>query len=216
MVDESNVRSSSPKQADGTKISRLIREYKLTGLGDELERRWLGVDGERQSLRDLADHFNRRVLEAAFDGEGEQPIDGEIENHYRLLANDDVSAGARTQSETKLERLGIDVDSLRRDFVSHQAVHTYLTDVRDASLPEDKPSAEDEIQNQQDTILRLRNRLVAVTEQSLESLRNAGYLSIGTFDAMVSVKVYCNECEASYDLVDLLRRRTCDCVEGND
>lgn len=113
--------------------------------------------------------------------------------------------------ETRLERLGIDVGALRRDFVSHQAIHTYLTDVREASLPQNEPSEDDAVQSRQETILRLRSRLIAVTERNLESLRGAGYLSIGSFDAMVGVTIYCDDCGESYDLTDLLRRRACDC-----
>lgn len=198
------------------KVKRVIDEYNLDGLGEELEHRWLGVGSDRQSLRDLAVYFNHRVLEAAFDGAGEQPINGEIENHYRLLTDDEVSASARTQAETKLERLGVDVEQLRGDLVSHQAVHTYLTDVREVSLPQAEPSAGDVIQSRQETILRLRNRLVAVIERSLKSLRDAGHLSLGSFDAMVSATVYCNDCGSSYDLTDLLRRRACDCSEEAD
>lgn len=211
MDDEPIGQTSEIERTDGTKVGRVIRENELASLGEELERRWLGVDQERQSLRELADYFNRRLLAAALDRAGEKPIDGEIENYYRLLIGEDVSASARTQAETRLERLGIDVDALRRDFVSHQAVYTYLTDVREASLPEDEPYADDEIQSKQETILRLRNRLVAVTEGSLESLRDAGYLSLGSFDTIVSVTVYCDDCGSSYDLADLLRRQACDC-----
>lgn len=214
MVDESIIHSSEIERTDGSKVSRVIRDYELIGLGEELERRWLGVDDDRQSLRDLADYFNRQVLETALNGAGGQLIDGEIENHYRLLTCDDVSASARTQAETRLERLGIDVEALRHDFVSHQAVHTYLTDVREASLCEDEPTDVDVIQSRQEIILRLRNRLVAVTERSLEALRDAGYISLGSFDAMVSVTVYCDDCGSSYDLANLLRRRACDCGEA--
>lgn len=81
------------------KVSRVINEHKLTELGEELERRWIGVDDERQSLRKLADYFNCRVLEAALENVGEKPIDGEIENHYHLLMSDNMSASARTQGD---------------------------------------------------------------------------------------------------------------------
>lgn len=195
----------------GTKVDRVIRENELAGLGEELERRWLGVDGERHSLRNLAGYFNRRVLEAALEGANEQPIDGEIENHYRLLTSDDVSASARTQVEARLTRLGIDIESLRRDFVSHQAVHTYLTDVREVSLTEDEPSADTVIQSRQETILRLRNRLVAVIERSLESLRDAGHLTFGEFDVIVSTTVYCDDCGTSLNITELFDQGGCDC-----
>lgn len=204
---------SEQKSTHRSKVERVIESYGLDALGEELERQWLGVDRERQSLRKLADYFNQQVLNAVLDDAEGLTIDGEIENFYRLLTVDEVSASARTQAETKLSRFGIDVEMLRQDFVSHQAIHTYLTDVREAKLPEEEPSTDAAIQSRQETILRLRNRLVAVIERSLESLQEAGHLSLGSFDAMVSVTVYCNDCGGSYELTDLLRRRACECAE---
>lgn len=213
MVDTSEDQSADGQPKHRTKVERVIEAYGVGGLGDQLERRWLGVDGDRQSLRKLADYFNQRVLSAALNDTDARTIDGEIENLYRLLTDDDISASARTQAKTKLSRSGLDIETLRQDFVSHQAVHTYLTDVRGTTLPEDEPSTHAAIQSRQETILRLRNRLIAVIERSLESLRESGYLSLGTVDAMVSVTVYCNDCGSSYNLADLLRRRACDCAE---
>lgn len=212
-VDES---AEPPTPGPESKVKRVLREYNLEGFDDRLVEGWLGEEGDRRSLRELAAELNQAILGEAMRQVGLRPLDGEVENQYRFLTSDEVTAAQRTEAERRLERAGLDPDTLRRDFVSHQAVHTYLTDVRQVSLPEDETSAEDVIQNQQDTILRLRNRLVAVTEGSLKSLRNAGYLSIGTFDAMVSVTVYCNDCETAYDIADLLRRRSCDCPEGTD
>lgn len=195
----------------GGKVGRVISEYDLQGLGVELERRWLGVDGERESLRDLADTFNHAVLEAALERVGEQPIEGEIENHYRLLTGDDVSASARAQAETRLGRLGIDVGTVTRDFVSHQAVYTYLTDVRGASLPTDDASPETTRTNRQEAILRLRNRLVAVAERSLDSLRRAGHLTLGEFDVIVTITVYCEDCDTSTTVAELFDNEGCSC-----
>lgn len=196
-----------------SKVGRVIDEYGLDGFGEDLERRWLGLDGERESLRDLADAFNREVLAASLEAAGEQPIEGEVENHYRLLTAEDVRSSARTQAETRLARNGISVESLERDFVSHQAIHTYLTEVRGATLPEDDTSPEATISNRLDAILRLRNRLVAVTERSLESLAEAGHLSLGDFDVLVGITVYCSDCGASMDLTDLVDRGGCGCQE---
>lgn len=195
----------------GSKVGRVISEYDLLGLGEELERRWLGVDGERESLRDLADTFNHAVLEAALERVGEHPIEGETENHYRLLTGDDVSASARAQAETRLGRLGIDVEAVTRDFVSHQAVHTYLTEVRGASLPSDDASPEATRTNRHEAILRLRNRLVAVAERSLDSLRRAGHLTLGEFDVIVTVTVYCEDCDTSTSVAELFHNEGCGC-----
>lgn len=216
MVDEPIGQSPGNDEGlHGTKVGRVIRENELADLGDELERRWLGVNRERQSLRELADYFNCQVLEAALEQAGEQPIDGEIENHYRLLTSDDVTASERTQAETRLARHGIDVETVKRDFVSHQAIHTYLTEVRGASLPSDESSPEAAITNRRETILRLRNRLVAVASRSLESLRQAGHLSLGEFDVIVGITVYCSDCEASVGIIDLFDQGGCDCRHHN-
>lgn len=212
-TEESTGQSGMERDKPRSKVGRVIRDYGLTGGSEELERRWLGDGEPRQSLRELADFFNRQVLQAAIEDVDGQPIEGEVSNLYRLLTADDVGASARTQAETKLSRMGLDVEAIRGDFVSHQAIHRYLTKVRDVSAPDNSGDRGDAVDNRRQTILRLRNRLVAVTERSLESLRDAGHLSLGTFDAIVTVTVYCNDCGSSYDFADLLRQRGCDCPD---
>lgn len=215
MEDSPEDRPAGEPSARRSKVERVIETYELAGLGEELERRWLGVDRERQSLRKLAEYFNHQVLETALKQADEQPIDGEIENHYRLLMSDDVSASERTQAETRLARYGIDVEAVKRDFVSHQAIHTYLTEVREASLPSDESSPKDAITNRREAILRLRNRLIAVAERSLDSLRQAGHLSLGEFEVMVGITVYCNDCGISADITNLFNQGGCDCrIDG--
>lgn len=194
-----------------SKVARVIQEYGLDGLGEELERRWLGEAGDRFSLRELAAYYNRRVLEAAIENADGRTIEGEVENLYRLLTDDEVTTSAMTQAETKLERMGVDVDSLRQDFVTHQAVHTYLTKFRGVSAPSRYGSPEEAIESRRETIQRLRNRLSAVTDRTLDGLRDAGHVSVGAPDVMVSVTVHCHECDTTYDIADVLDRRGCEC-----
>lgn len=203
--------ASDTQSSRGSKVERLLDEYDLAGAGAELERRWLGEDGDRESLRMLAASFNEALIEVALERAGEDPVDGEVQNLYRLLTADDVSSAARTQAEARLSRLGVDPGALRQDFVSHQAIHTYLTEVRGASLPSDDRSSEGTIENRRETILRLRNRLNVVAERSLEALSSAGHLSLGSFDVMVGITVYCQDCGTSADLTDVLRNRGCEC-----
>jgi hypothetical protein len=190
------------------KVERVIEAYGLEGLGDELERRWTGAAGERESLRSLADRFNRAVLRSALDEAGTSPLDGEVENTYRLLRDDDVSPGMRTEVRRQLEREGLDLDEVESDFVSHQAVHTYLRDHRGAELEtEDQSRVEKEAQ----TIRRLQGRVSVVTESGLSRLSSAGDVTIGDFDVLTDVQVYCGDCGSQYEAVELIERGGCDC-----
>ena len=193
-----------------SKVARLIEEYDLgPSLGDELEARWTSDGDDRLSLRDLAALFNRRLLEAAMSDAGMASVDGDVENLYRLLTADDVSSGMRTEARARLERNGVDVDQLERDFVTYQAIRSYLKDYRGAEY-EDISDA-DRIENVTNTIQRLRSRLRSVVEGSLDQLRTTGRLTLGEFRLLVDVDVLCEDCGAQYDVFDLLEQGGCDC-----
>lgn len=191
-----------------SKVGRLIVEYDLAETGSEIEDRWLGRGGETQSLRALADWFNCRLLSAMLRSAGDQLIEGEAKNLYRLLMEDDVSAGARVDAETRLRDVGLEPDQVRREFVSHQAVHTYLTEFRNASKQSGGP---DRLERSRQTIQRLRNRLVAVAETTLESLLAAEKLHLGEFEVVVDVQVFCEDCGTSHPVTEILDRGGCDC-----
>jgi len=193
-----------------SKVARLIDEYDLgEPFGDELERLWTADGDERKSLRDLAALFNRRLLESALAAAGTSTVSGEVENLHRLLTDDDVSSGMRTEARTRLERDGVDVEQLERDFVTYQAIRTYLTDYRDAEYEE--PSASERVESALGTIQRLRSRLRSITEGSLDRLRSTDRLTLGTFRLFVDVDVLCEECGSQYGVVELLERGGCDC-----
>lgn len=87
------------------KADRVIDEYGLLSMDERLAARWLRRDGEAASLRELADFFNRDVLRAVMERNGVSPLDGEVENAYRLLTGD-VRPSERTRLRTRLERDG--------------------------------------------------------------------------------------------------------------
>jgi hypothetical protein len=193
------------------KVGDVLATYELADLHDRLPDLWLGESGEEVSLRDLADRINVAIVRAALERAGEDPLDGEAENVYRLLHGDDVSAGVQIQQENRLERTGIDVDTLKSGFVTHQAVHTYLTKGLDIS--KESSDQTDPIEKHETRIERLRNRLDAVVEQSLADLRKAGELSTGDVDATISIQVYCEDCGTQYELRELLQNGVCNCQE---
>lgn len=193
------------------KVGRLIREYALGDIGAELEERWTGQDGERDSLRTLADAFNERLLERAMLDAGMDPIAGEPENVYRILTDDDVSPGVRTEAETRLEQQGLDVDTLRTDFVTYQAIRTFLKEVRGAAYERDAVNGIDDVRS---GFARLVGRTTAVVDQKLTRLRSSGRLRLGTFHVRTVVTVYCEDCETQYEVTALLDRGGCNCSEA--
>lgn len=195
------------------KVLRLIEEYGLDGMGDRLERRWTASGDERMSLRDLADEFNRELLQTSMKEAGMQPLDGNVENLYRLLTDDGVSGADRTRAERRLSREGVDVEKLSQEFVTYQAIRTYLTDHRGVSYTADTGS---QSESEKERIQRLRGRVRTVTDSKLEQLRQNGDVDLGSFRTLVEVNVLCEDCGTQYDVETLLDEGCCDCTESDE
>lgn len=194
------------------KVARVIEQYGLEEVGDELEARWLGNDYERQSLRDLADLFNRRILDSALEQAGMTTTPEEVAHTYELLVGD-VSTSAHTKRKRELEREGVDVDALLSDFVSHQAVHTYLTAHRDVSAPKTET---DPVETSKRAIDQLQAKLAAVTEENVDRLTRKGELAGGSIEVFVNVEVFCNECATSQPVEEFLQGGGCNCGGDGD
>lgn len=189
-----------------TKVRRVIRTYGLADMGQTLEAAWTGQTGERTSLRDLADEFNKTVLEAAVREASNRSVDIDILSTYETLQNG--TGEEVTRAKRRLERKGVTVDKLTTDFVSHQAIHTYLTEDREASLPDtDENRAEQKIE----TIEKLQSRLSAVTESAISSLSNDGKIDTDDYDVLVDVRTVCPHCGADVSARQIITRGGCDC-----
>lgn len=192
-----------------SKVARLLEEYEMETLGAELERLWTAEE-DRRSLRDLATYFNRQLLRRALEDVDINPLDGEVENTYRLLT-DDSDGADRMRVRRRLERDGLDVDALESDFVTYQAIRTYLRKHRGAEYtPDETDPIEREIANVQ----QLRGRVDSVTEGKLEQLRESGRLDLGRFRTLVDVQVICEDCNTQFDVVELLERGHCECSDA--
>jgi hypothetical protein len=191
------------------KVGRVLTKYDLLDLHADLPALWLGESGEEKSLRALADHINVTLLRQAMEEAGADPLEGEAENAYRLLTDDDVSVGVSTQQRNRLEREGVDVEDLRDDFVTHQAVHTYLTEALGVS--KDRTEQTDPLEKHEQRIQRLRSRTEAVTENSLSELTSAGNLALGRHNVVVDLQVFCRDCGSQFDVPTLFENGGCDC-----
>ena len=192
-----------------TKVERVVDEYDLQGVEVELAERWTAPAAERDSLRDLAADVNQRMLAAALADAGVDVLEGELENYYRLLTDGDVSAGRRTEARSRLAHEGVAVDELEADFVSHQAIHTYLTERAGVSF--EGASTDERIERTRESLERLQGRVESVAANNLERLAAAGDLDIGEVSVLLSLDVVCNDCGRRYDLAELLEAGGCEC-----
>lgn len=193
-----------------TKVARGIDKYGLEGIGAELEAAWTGEKGNRTSLRDLADEFNQALLEGALQAADGPVIQTDIENGYRILTDESVPQGDRLRKRRELEQRGVDVTAVVDDFVTHQTIHTYLTSERGATLPDDDT---DRITQKTQTIDRLRGRLTAVANSTIDALIGTDDITDRPYEVFVDLRVACSACGADYPISELLRQGGCDCPE---
>jgi hypothetical protein len=198
------------EQSPSCKIDRTAAAYDLTGEAKRLAEYWTR-DDKRYSLRELAVYFNQQLLRASMKQAGLDPLDGEVENTYRLLTDEEVSQGTRTQARNRLHRHGIDIERLQSNFVSYGTVRRHLKGCLGAEREPDGPDdpAETGIQR----VAALQNRTVAVTESTLSQLASAGELAAGDIGVFVDVTVSCSECGTHASIREYIEAKGCDCAE---
>jgi hypothetical protein len=191
------------------KLGRVADAHDLSRLDEDLIAYWTGDGDEQYSTRELATLVNQRVLEAAFQEAGVSYKEGEIENTYRLLTDDDVTSGTRVQTRNELERDGVPIEDVESDFVSHQTVYNHLTGCLETSLA--TPSDEERLERGAEKLGALQNRTEAVTVDTIAQLERNGVIDIGEFDVLVSVTVTCEECHQQFTVRELLDQGACGC-----
>jgi hypothetical protein len=203
--------ADTPDDRPSSKVARLIEEYGLEGLGADLEARWTGDGVERMSLRDLAEFFNKRLLEQALLEAGMSSLESDVRTTYENLTADDVSTGVRTDTRNRLERNGIDVDGLENDFVTYQAIRSYLKEWRGAEYQ--GLSDAEKIEKDLESIQRLMTRTLSVTEERIEKLRDTGRIDIDSFEVFLDAQVLCQECGSQYAVAEFFEQGGCTCQQ---
>jgi hypothetical protein len=212
-MSEPEQRGASGVAADACdcKVGRVADLYGLSDLDRELRTRWTGDGREKHSLRELERYLNRRVLAAALRSAGVDTLQGEVENLYGLLTGDDASEGVRVEARRRLERDGVDPESVEDDFVSHQSIHTHLRECLDV---DHDPGGGASLERGSSTVYALRNRTEAVTAGTLERLRDGGELDMEGFDVYVDVRVACEACGRFHEIGSLFENGGCECQIG--
>lgn len=192
------------EQVCDCKVGRVLARRGLDR-HEEMAGRWRA--GE-VSLRALARELNVAVLRAAAREAGVATLEGEVENLYRLLTDDDVTSGTRVQARRRLESEGLDVDAVRSEFVSHQTVYNHLTDCLGVERETDD---RDPVTAAEDRIRPMQTRMEAIATDVVEGLDDDGAVTVGDFDVYVDVSVACNDCGTRSELGEFLRDGGCDC-----
>lgn len=190
------------------KIGRQRERYDL----HELDVRLVGrrqEDGE--SLRDLAAFVNTRVLAAALDDAGAD-VAGDPRSVYEALTGDDVAPERRADVVDRLELVGIDVEALESDFVSHQTVKTHLADCLDLDTSR---SGIDSVEEGRAKLDWAADRHRTVAESVVDQLLRADRVSLTDYELTQTTSITCRECERTYRIDEFLRRGRCECAPGD-
>ncbi|WP_336037165.1 rod-determining factor RdfA [Halobacterium yunchengense] len=193
-----------------SKVARVIDEYDLHGLGEELEARWTATGDDHWSLRDLAAHVNEAVVRERLRATGANPSEAYVESVVGLLTGDGGGGADETHLRRRLEREGVDVDGLAADLVTYQAVRSYLREYRGAEYERE---VGDRVAAASTAVQKLRGRLTSVTESKLEQLRSTARITLGEFRVMVDVQVLCTDCNTQRGVAELLAAGGCDCED---
>lgn len=201
------------------KIGRNIAQYKLSDLDLELTHRYREIGA---SLRDLADYVNQRVLAAALtaaDVDVTDALYGAVSDEdaltalYEALDSDDTPAERTARVRTRLTQLGVDVEAVEADWVTHPTVRTHLRECLEIETKRTATITPDEAR---DTIEWARTQCANIVDQTFTRLQHADMLSTGPLDATVTIQITCTRCGTTYRPSQLLTHRTCDCTSPDD
>jgi hypothetical protein len=138
-------------------------------------------------------------------------LESELDATYEHLTEDEISTGVRTETRSRLERNGVDVDTLESDFVTYQAIRSYLKEWRGAEY--EQISDAEKLEKDLETIQRLLTRTHSVTEHRIELLRDTDRIALERFEVLLDAQALCQECGTQYSLAELFERGGCDCIQ---
>lgn len=191
------------------KVTRLIEKYECDGLGLELEERWTADDETQLSLRELADHFNKRLVEHRLKDAGMTALESDVDVTYKRLTEDTVSRGVRTDTRNRLERNGINVEELESDFVSYQSIRRHLRDRRGVEY--EHISDEEKIEKDRESIQQLVTRTQTVIDDRIRKLSTTGRVDFEEFQVVLNPQILCQNCGTQYTVEELFEQQGCSC-----
>lgn len=206
------------EQRCSCKIGRNIDRYDLVGLNEDLHHR---RDGRDESLRDLADYINKRILEAALSetgidltnvAYGAVSSDGALAAVYETLTSDMAPADRKARVQKRFEQNGIDVEEIESHWVTHPTVRSHLNECLDIDTTRRTRITPETARN---TIEWARTRCGRVVEQTVSRLVSADIVAICDIEVSVLIQIMCSECDTTYRFGELLEEKSCDCYSDD-
>lgn len=211
-VEMSNTADS--EQQCSCKIGKDIDRYGLAGLNEDLQYR---RNEEDASLRALADHINKRILDAVLSQTGTDlanvaygavSADDALEAVYKTLTSDDVPADREARVRKRFEQTGVDIEEIESHWVTHPTVRAHFNDCLDIDTARTTRITAETARN---TIEWARTRCSRVVAQTISRLSSAELVAIGDAKVSVMIQITCSKCGSTYRFSTLLKEGTCAC-----
>lgn len=185
------------------KIQRVAEAYGLSGIDQELRRRY---ESENATLHGLANYINDRVTGITLDATDDSVEAEPATVRAALNEAEDMPAIKRDNIRATLAGQ-VDIDVLVDSFVSHETVRRHLNEHLDVSTS----------RGGFETIEALQEALDAYQEQyengvrsALERANKKGLMD-GDQYRIFSTRIECQHCSETYRLQELLESRGCSC-----
>lgn len=180
----------------GEKLKRIIDKYGFTELGDRLEREY--TPPKPATLRELQQKVNIKILDQNM--RGALTTEAEYEDCCHRLTADD-----RELTKDRLNRLGIDGETVLNDMISHGTVQNYLRTYRDV---EKQGRRRNTCEESATSMIAIQNRVETVLKDVVTSHSERDQIPTEP-EVDVRMNVVCPNCDESISVVDYLQLRQC-------
>jgi hypothetical protein len=192
------------------KIGKVARERDLDDLNSHI-RRWYVEEDE--SLRAVARKVNVHILSTVMNDIGGRGL-GPPETVYEALVSEEADATTTATVRDKLSFLGVNVDTLTEQFISHMTVKQHLNEFLDVDTSytgaTDPPDVLDHITDRLDIVEN-------VIDRGIHRLLEAGNIRLpDDYTITVTARVRCHECARTTPPQELIRTGGCDCTVQDD
>jgi hypothetical protein len=184
----------------------VTRAYRLTGIDEELRRRYESGDA---TLHELAEYVNNRITAVALDAL-DNPT-GTEPSTVRAALRGVESVPATMRDDLRATLAGqLDIDMLTDAYVSHETIRRHLNEHLDVSTSQGGFDTFDELQ---EALNSYQQQYENGVQGALKRAGEQGMID-GAEYRIFSTRVECQRCSETYRLQELLADRGCDCRTG--